>query len=137
MSFLLDTNIISELRLGAKADANVLAWRASYAPEDLFLSVVTTGEIRKGVEESRRKDPRKAAIYERWLGFLELEFENRILPVTPEIADLWGRVVARSRVLPLDGFIAATAAHYGYTVVTRNERDFQKTGVDFINPFRP
>ena len=136
MSFLLDTNVISELRLGAKADRNVLAWRASYAPDDLFLSVVTIGEVRKGAEEARPKDPRKAAIFERWLGFLELEFESRILDITPEIAGLWGRVVARSKILPLDCFIAATAAHYGYTVVTRNERDFRKTGVDFINPFK-
>ena len=137
MSFVLDTNVVSELKRGTRADPNVVAWRARYAQEDLFLSVITTGEIRKGIEESHRKDVGKAANFEHWLGFLEEEFENRILSVTPDISDLWGRLVARSNISPLDGIIAATAAHFGYTVATRNERDFQKTGVDFINPFRP
>jgi predicted nucleic acid-binding protein len=113
-----------------------LNWHSNYSPEDFFLSVITTGEIRKGIEESRHRDAPKALVFERWLGALELEFEDRILSVTPEIADLWGRLLVRSKIMPLDVLIAATAAHHGYTVVTRNESDFQKTGVDFINPFR-
>jgi len=136
MSFVLDTNVISELRRGVRGDRQVMAWRASYSPEDFFLSVITTGEIRKGIEASKRKDATKALVYERWLHSLELEFQDRILPVTIEIADLWGSLLARSNISPLDGLIAATAAHYGYTVATRNERDFQRVGVDYVNPFR-
>jgi toxin FitB len=135
MSFLLDTNVISEIRRGPKANPRVREWHANHAPEDLFLSVITTGEIRRGIEESRRKDVAKALIYERWLRGLEVEFGSRILPVTPMIADLWGRLLARNVIPPVDGFLAATAAHYGHTVATRNTRDFQRCGVDFVNPF--
>jgi toxin FitB len=135
MSFLLDTNILSELRRGAKADSRVRAWQVQHPPELFFVSVITMGEIRKGVETARKKDAAKALVYEAWLRSLEVEFEDRILAVDSEIADLWGRLLARFGIDPMDGLIAATAAHHGYTVATRNERDFQRCGVDFINPF--
>ena len=135
MSFVLDTNVISELRRGIRGDRRVGEWHAGYLPEDFFLSVITTGEIRKGIEASKRKDSIKALVYERWLHALELEFNERILPVTAEIADLWGRLLVRSNISPLDGLIAATAAQYGLTVATRNTADFQRCGVDYINPF--
>lgn len=137
MSFVLDTNVISELRRGERSDKRVAEWYASYLPESFFLSVITTGEVRKGIEASKRKDSTKALIYERWLHSLELEFQDRILPVTAEIADLWGRLLARSNIAPLDGLIAATGAYHGLTVATRNTADFQRCGVDFINPFEP
>ena len=136
MSFLLDTNVICEIRRGSKTNPQVKAWQAPHPPECLFLSVITMGEIRKGVETARRKDEAKALVLEGWLRSLEFEFEDRILAVDAEIADLWGRLLARYAMSPMDGLISATAACYGYTVVTRNERDFQRCGVDFINPFK-
>ena len=136
MSFLLDTNVICELRKGPGCDRNVWAWHGNLSTEELYLSVLSTGEIRKGVEHCRGSDPLKARIFERWLESLEAAFEARILPVTAEIADLWGRLTPGANVSVVDGLIAATAAKYDLTVATRNTRDFQRCGVDFINPFR-
>ena len=137
MSFLLDTNIVGELRKTSRCNPVVMDWYLRYAIEISFISVMTMGEIRKGIESSRRKDLAKARNLEKWLNELELSFEDRILPVSAEIADIWGRFVHRDDVGAVDGLIAATASHHGHIVATRNERDFQKTGVDFINPFRP
>jgi predicted nucleic acid-binding protein len=135
MSFLLDTNIVGELRKTSRCDPTVMSWYLRYAIEVSFISVMTMGEIRKGIESRRRKDPAKARSLEKWLNELELSFEDRILPVSSEIADTWGRFVHRGDVGAVDGLIAATAAHHGYTVATRNTRDFQRCGVDYINPF--
>src|ERR1700722_935576 len=129
MSYLLDTNIVGELRKGARCDPVVMDWYRRYAIETSFISVMTMGEIRKGVESSRRKDLAKAQLLERWLNELESSFEERILPVSAEIADIWGRFVYRGDVAVVDGLIAATAAHHGHTVATRNTKDFQRTGV--------
>ena len=137
MSFLLDTNIVAELRKTSRCNPVVMDWYLRYAIETSFISVMTMGEIRKGIESSRRKDLVKAQLLEKWLNALEMSFEDRILPVSIEIADIWGRFVYRDDVGAVDGLIAATAAHYGHTVATRNERDFQRCGVDFINPFHP
>lgn len=135
MSFLLDTNVISELRQGSRCDRNVREWRGNLPTDKLYLSVLTTGEIRKGIEFCRVKDALKARVFERWLESLEMEFEERILPVTAEIADLWGRISPRANISAIDGLIAATAAQYGLTVATRNTADFQRCGVDYIDPF--
>lgn len=135
MSFLLDTNLISELRKNAKCNRAVWTWYEAQSFEDLFLSVLTTGEIRKGVEKCRMKDVPRAQAYETWLRGLENGFKERILPVTAEIADMWGRLTYRVPMPAIDGLLAATAQYYSMTVVTRNERDFQRCGVDYINPF--
>ena len=136
MSFLLDTNIVGELRKTSHCDPVVMDWYLRDAIDDSFISVMTMGEIRKGVESSRRKNLAKARNLEKWLNELELSFEDHILPVSVEIADIWGRFVHRDDVGAIDALIAATAAHYGYTVATRNERDFQRCGVDYLNPFK-
>ena len=136
MSFLLDTNVVAELRRTSRCDSTVMAWYLRDAIDDSYISVMTMGEVRKGIESSRRKDLTKAKSLERWLNELELSFEDRILPVSVEIADIWGRFVYRDDVDPIDGLIAATAAHHGHTVATRNERHFQRCSVDFINPFK-
>ena len=135
MSYLLDTNIVGELRKGARCNPVVMAWYRHYAIETSFISVMTMGEIRKGIESSRLKDLAKAQGLERWLKELELSFEERILPVSAEIADIWGRFVHRGDVAAVDGLIAATAAHYSLTVAMRNARDFQRCGIDYVNPF--
>jgi predicted nucleic acid-binding protein len=138
MSFVLDTNIISELRKGrGVCNAYVRRWYDATPAEDLYLSVVVLGEMRRGVEMQRRRDPETARVFERWLNEVRVLFRERTLEVNREIADLWGRLAAATELSVIDGFIAATAAHHGYTVVTRNERDFQRSGVDYINPFKP
>jgi predicted nucleic acid-binding protein len=135
MSFLLDTNIISELRKGAQGTRSVFRWHQDHSAGEMYLSVLTTGEIRKGIESCRGKDPLQAQVLEKWLQSLERVFEKRILPVTAEIADLWGRIYSGANVSVVDSLLAATAAYYDFTVATRNVRDFQRCGVDFINPF--
>ena len=135
MSFLLDTNVICELRKGSRCNRNVWKWRGNLSTDKLYLSVLTTGEIRKGIELCRIKDTPKARVFEKWLESLEAGFEERILPVTAEIADLWGRIFPSANIAVVDGLIAATAALYGLTVATRNTRDFQRCGVDYFNPF--
>ena len=83
----------------------------------------------------RLKDAARARVYESWLRGLENGFKERILPVTDEIADLWGRLSVRQPIPIIDGLLAATAQHHGLTVVTRNTADFQRSGVDYFNPF--
>ena len=111
MSYLLDTNIVRRTPQGRTVYPVVMDWYRQYAIETSFISVMTLGEIRKGIESSRRKDLIKAQVLERWLKEVELSFEERILPVSAEIADIWGRFVYRGDVAAVDGMIAATAAH--------------------------
>jgi predicted nucleic acid-binding protein len=135
MRFLLDTNVISEINRRARCDRAVTAWYQSLDFENLFLSVMTTGEIRRGTEKCRLKDVARARAYENWLRELESEFEDRIIPVTAEITDMWGRLTFRTPIPVIDGLLAATARYHGLTVATRNESDFQRMGVDYFNPF--
>ena len=135
MSFLLDTNVISELRKQDKCNRGVRNWFQDAPFEDLFISVMTTAELRRGVEKCRITDIPSAIILERWLNGIQISYESRILPITEEISDIWGRLSAQQPVPILDGFIAATAIYYGFTVITRNESDFQRIGIDFFNPF--
>ncbi|WP_214412211.1 type II toxin-antitoxin system VapC family toxin [Sphaerisporangium fuscum] len=132
--YLLDTNVVSETR---RRDANPLVrtWISEAYGPALYLSTLTIGEIRRGVEIRRRKDPAQATVLERWLHALHRQFGDRIAPVTSEIAEEWGRLQA-ARILPtMDGLIAATARVNGWTLVTRNVKDFTGTGVSVVNPF--
>ncbi|MBT9460426.1 MAG: type II toxin-antitoxin system VapC family toxin [Rugosibacter sp.] len=135
MSYLLDTNVLSELRRKAP-NAGVVAWFARRPASTLFLSVLTLGELRKGVEGLADTD-RRAALLD-WLeAELPIFFTGRILPVDAQVADRWGRLVATaSRPLPaIDSLLAATAAHHGLSLVTRNVRDFADLGLEVINPW--
>ena len=136
MSWLIDTNIISEVRKGDRCDPNVSAWYASVADEDLFLSTLVLGEIRKGVERARPRDPEKAVALERWLGQVEAAFGDRVLGVNNAIADRWGRMSALRPLAVIDGLLAATAAVNGLTLATRNDRDVAGVGAAVFNPFR-
>jgi predicted nucleic acid-binding protein len=136
VSFLIDTNIISEVRKGERCDARVSAWYASIADEDLFLSTLVLGEIRKGVELARSRDPDKAAALERWLGQVEAAFDGRVLAVDNAVSDQWGRMCAIRPISVIDGLLAATAATNGLTLVTRNDRDIAGLGAKVLNPFR-
>ena len=133
--YLLDTNVISEVRKGSGCNARVAAWYAQVDASDLFLSVLTTGEIRNGVERARRRDPGKAHMLEQWLDDLQNRFADRILAVDTRVADEWGRLSAPRTVPVIDGFLAATAKVHGLTLVTRNIGDVNDLGANLFNPF--
>ena len=135
MAFLLDTNVVSELRRGEAANAGVLRWFDVQSPRDLFLSVVVVGEIRQGIEQLRVKDRPQAARLERWVTGLVQFYEDRLIYVDGDIAEEWGRLRAAISVPVVDGLIAATARVHDLTLVTRNIRDFSKTRVRVLNPF--
>lgn len=137
MSFLVDTNIISEIRKGARCDRHVAAWYASVEPGGLYLSVLVTGEIRRGIESAQRRDPERAAVFERWLADLGAAFAGRILPVDRAVADEWGRLSAIRTVPPVDGLLAATAKVHSLTLATRNIADVAGLGALVLNPFEP
>lgn len=134
MSFLLDTNVISELRKPS-ADPNVRAWFASVDEADLHLSVLVVGEIRQGVERLRRRDPSLAAVYDAWLARLQHEYPDRVIPISVAIAEEWGRLNVPAQLPIIDGLLAATAKTLGFTLVTRNVLDVARTGVQLLNPF--
>lgn len=135
MSYLLDTNVLSEL-VKAKPDKQVLEWFAPLPNESLYISVLSVGEIRKGVEgvkEAKRREKLR-----RWLE-LELPawFSDRLLPVDTMVAERWGRLLAEvGRSMPaIDSLIAATALHHDFRLVTRNESDFTYPGLQVVNPW--
>lgn len=136
MSYLIDTNIISEVRKGARCDPNVAAWWASVEDEDLFLSPLVLGEIRKGAALARRKDPAKADALDEWLAQVRTAFADRLFPVDTAVAEEWGRMSAARSVPVIDGLMAATAKANGLTLVTRNEADVADLGTEIVNPFR-
>jgi toxin FitB len=133
--FLIDTNVISELRKGTRANANVRRWFESTDESTLYLSVLVTGEIRRGIEAIRRRDPRAASALEHWLAALVQAHSDRVLPVDATVADEWGRLDARGSLPVVDGLLAATARVHKLTLVTRNTRDVARTGVEVLDPF--
>lgn len=138
MSFLLDTNVISE---GAKPrpDTGVMDWLASIDEEQLHLSIVSLAELRHGIE--RLDAGRRKTALDLWLTEqLPLRFDNRLLPVDAETADAWGRIVEAAQAAgrpigAMDAFIAATAKRHQFTLVTRNVADFEATGIRLFNPW--
>lgn len=135
MNYLVDTNVLSELRKSSRADPGVRAWFREVADECLFTSVLVLGEIRRGIEGIRRRDPVQAAALEQWLARLGEAYGDRVLEVDRDVADAWGHLGVPDPVPVLDGLLAATALAHGMTLVTRNVRDFEGTGVRVLNPF--
>lgn len=135
MSYLIDTNVISELRKGGRADPAVVAWFAEVADEDVFLSILTLGEIRRGVESIRRRDPKAAAALDSWLGRISETHRERLLSIDRAIAEEWGRMNVPDPLPVVDGLLAATARVHGLTLATRNAADLARTGVKYVNPF--
>lgn len=136
--YLVDTNVVSEIRKRDKANRGVAAFfrKAVEADAGLFVSVVTIGELRRGVELIRhRGDKVQANRLENWLTGVLQEFGNHILPVDEEIGQVWGRLRVTHPEHALDKLIAATALIHDLTVVTRNVDDFSATGVRLLNPF--
>ena len=135
MKYLIDTNVISELRKGARADRRVADWFAGLAEDDLYVSVLTVGEIRKGIERIRLRDRRAAASLERWLHEVLVAHQDRILPVDEAVADEWGRLNVPDPLPVVDGLLAATATVHGLVLATRHVKDLRRTGVRLLNPF--
>ena len=136
MSFLLDTNVISEARK-PHGNTHVKAWLEQAPEDELFVSVLVLGEVQRGVALLRRRDPVQAAIFDQWLARLHQDFTNRILPITVEIAEEWGRLNVPDPLPIIDGLLAATANVLGLVLVTRNIADLRNSGVRLINPFEP
>ena len=135
MSYLLDTNVLSELRRKSP-DATVLEWFARRPPSTLYLSVLTLGELRKGIEGV--VDSKRRMSLNDWLETdLPAFFVGRILPIDAQVAERWGRLVATAgRPLPaIDSLLGATAAQHGLSIVTRNGKDFVDMGLEIINPW--
>ncbi len=136
--YLVDTNVISEARKRQRANKGVLAFfrQAVRSDVDLYLSVVTVGELRRGVELVRhRGDERQAATLDAWLVTVLSDFAQSILPVDEDVGQLWGRLRVPHPEHALDKLIAATALIHDLTVVTRNVDDFAGLGVRVLNPF--
>ena len=135
MSYLLDTNVISELGKGERADANVRAWFSELADEEIYLSALTIGEIRRGVESVRRRDPDSAAALDSWLARLGEAHRDRILPIDRAIAEEWGRMNVPDPLPVVDGLLAAKAKVAGLTFATRNVEDVEGSDVELVDPF--
>jgi toxin FitB len=135
LSFLLDTNVVSEPRKGRRADTSVMRWFSSVIPEELYISVLVIGEIRQGIEGLRRRDPLQASHLESWLADLRRGYADRILPVDLEAAEEWGRMNVPDPISTRDALMAATAKVRNMTFVTRNTADVARTGVRLLNPF--
>ncbi|MHB8763057.1 MAG: PIN domain-containing protein [Deferrisomatales bacterium] len=136
--YLIDTNVVSEARKGRRAHLGVQVFfaRVVQEREPCYLSVVTIGELRRGVELIRhRGDLDQAAVLERWLGDLLAEYGDCVLDYDAEAAQVWGRLRVPRPENALDKQLAATALVYDLTVVTRNHRDFAGIGVRTVNPF--
>ena len=134
MTYLLDTNVISEIRKRSP-DPQVLAWYDSLAAEATFISALTIGEIGQGIERLRRKDQGQADLLERWLEGLRISYADHIIPVDGAVAEEWGRMNVPDPLPVIDGLLAATAKARGLTLVTRNTADLARSGAALLNPW--
>ncbi len=135
--YLLDTNVVSELRKAGKADKNVSAWAESVPASSLFLSAITILELETGILLIERRDPQQGTMLRNWLNAQVLPaFANRILPVDVAVAQRCAKLHVPDPRADRDSLIAATALVHGMTVVTRNVADFELTGVEIFNPWQ-
>jgi len=136
--YLLDTNVVSELRKAGRADSNVVAWASKVATGTLYISAVTLLEIELGILSLERRDQPQASILRVWMQSHVLPaFEGRVLPVDTAVALQCAKFHVPNRRAERDALIAATAVVHGMTVVTRNVSDFEGTGALLINPWAP
>lgn len=133
--YLLDTNVISELMKAGKASPAVMAWHNHHRDCRLYLSVISLGEIRRGVEAKRLVDPGRANRLEFWLQQITVQFATRILDFGAQEADIWGRIAPTERLPEADTMLAATAIEHQLTMVTRNFKDFAMSGALLVNPW--
>ncbi|TGN55584.1 type II toxin-antitoxin system VapC family toxin [Paracoccus liaowanqingii] len=132
--FILDTNVISAVRRPDRAP-KVAAWLVDKPEQQLFISVITLGEIERGIRKQKSRDPAFADDLRVWLDQTVLLFSDRLLPFCAEDARIWGHLSAEIGHSGADLMIAATALRHGATVVTGNTKDFEPTGVSLENPF--
>lgn len=134
MSFLLDTNVVSEIRK-KRPNRGVERWFDAVAASELFVSVLVLGEIRQGIERLARRDSDQAEVFERWLEQLVDEYRGHVVPVTDDVAQLWGRLNVPDPLPVVDGLMAATALAHNWTFVTHNAADVTASGVRLLDPF--
>ena len=135
MRFLLDTNVISEIRRRDRAHPNVAQWVARTAVEEIGTSVLVLAEIRRGIELKRRADPQQAKSLDRWFTQMRTRLGDRVLPVDEPVAETWALLGIPNPLPLIDGLLAATAKVHGLTLVTRNVADIAPTGVSLLDPF--
>jgi predicted nucleic acid-binding protein len=133
--YLIDTNVISEVRKGKRCDPRVEAWYKRVRDDELYLSVLVVGEIRQGVERLRPRNPEQARALDDWLDDVTEAFGERVLAIDARVAQDWGRLSARGKFPVVDALLTATAHAHGLTLVTRNVKDLERTGVRCLNPF--
>jgi predicted nucleic acid-binding protein len=135
VSYLIDANIISELRKGERCDAHVAAWYEAVDEDSLYLSVLVLGEVKRGIERAKPKDAARAQALEAWLAAVRKAFAGRILPVDEAVAEEWGRMGGQRSIPTIDGLLAATAKVHRMTLVTRNMADVADLGAKVLDPF--
>jgi len=135
VKFLLDTNIISEIRKKDRAHPNVITWVNATDVRDVGTSVVVLAEIRRGIELKRRHDPLQAEALDAWFEQMRRGLADRVLPVDEAIADQWARLNVPDPLPFMDGLLAATAIMRDLTLVTRNTADVARTGARLLDPF--
>ena len=135
MKFLLDTNIISEIRKGARANAGVARWVERTAAKDICTSVLVLAEIRRGIELKRKRDPDQAKAMDEWFSTMRQRLGENVLGIDESIAEAWARLSVPDPLPLIDGLLAATAKTRGLTLVTRNTADVARTGIAVLDPF--
>ena len=135
MRFLLDTNIISEIRKRDRAHPNLARWVARTPVKEMGTSVVVLAEIRRGIELKRRSDSKQAEALDRWFAQMRTRLGDRVLPIDEPIAEMWATMNVPDPLPFIDGLLAATTKVHGLTLVTRNVSDVARTGVSIVDPF--
>jgi hypothetical protein len=135
VSYLVDTNVLSELRKNERADTRVKAWSESVPGREVYTSALVIGEIRTGIESVRRRDAASAIALEEWLARIVTSYGNRILPVDLRIAERWGHINVPDPLPAVDGLLVATALDHDLTLVTRDTRGLERTGVRLLDPW--
>jgi predicted nucleic acid-binding protein len=135
VKFLLDTNIISEIRKRDRAHPNVIRWVTHTPVEQIGTSVLVLAEIRHGIELKRRNDPEQGKSLDLWFSQMRTRLGDRVLPVDEPVAEAWALLGIPDPLPLIDGLLAATAKVHGLTFVTRNVADIATTGVSLLDPF--
>jgi toxin FitB len=136
LKFLLDTNVISEIRKLERTDPNVANWVAQTPVKEIGTSVLVLAEIRRGIELKRRRDAEQAAALDRWFAQMRTRLGDRVLPIDEPIAEAWALLSVPDPLPLIDGLLAATAKVHGLMLVTRNTADVARTGVAILDPFK-
>ena len=136
MAYLIDTNIISEIQKGNKADPGVKKWYATVDEDQIYLSVLVMAELQQGIELLRRRDVKQAKILDKRMRTFRETMEDRILPINLNIAMRWAKNNVPDRFPVIDGLLAATAIEYDLILVTRNVKDVERSGARLFNPFK-